>query len=111
MEAEDHVEGTGAAWIAPKNSGSVPGCNRASGTSPIKMEEHDADVTPGRDRTPRHCGRSRSSRVLIGVLWLFSLRWKLPPDFAPRGQQGLLDWLQLGVRIPPSTSMPALCRR
>ena len=27
------------------------------------------------------------SRMLIGVLWLFSLRWKLPPDFAPADRQ------------------------
>ena len=37
-------------------------------------------------------------RILIGVLWLFSLRWKLPPDFAPEVGQGLMDWLQLEVQ-------------
>ena len=40
------------------------------------------------------------SRMLIGVLWLFSLRWKLPPDFAPATGRGLLDWLQLEVQHP-----------
>ena len=40
------------------------------------------------------------SRVLIGVLWLFSLRWKLPPYFAPAAGRGLLDWLQLEVQHP-----------
>ncbi len=40
------------------------------------------------------------SRMLIGVLWLFSLRWKLPPDFAPAAGRGLLDWLQLEVQYP-----------
>ncbi|HSR34985.1 MAG TPA: DoxX family membrane protein [Anaerolineae bacterium] len=37
------------------------------------------------------------SRVLIGLLWLVSLRWKLPPDFAPATGKGLMDWLQLEV--------------
>lgn len=40
------------------------------------------------------------SRALIGILWLFSLRWKLPPDFAPTGGKGLLDWLQLEAQYP-----------
>jgi hypothetical protein len=38
------------------------------------------------------------SRILIGVLWLFSLRWKLPPDFAPAVGKGLMDWLELEVQ-------------
>ena len=38
--------------------------------------------------------------MLIGVLWLFSLRWKLPPDFAPAAGKGLMDWLQLEVQHP-----------
>lgn len=37
------------------------------------------------------------SRILIGILWLFSLRWKLPPSFAPATGRGLMDWLQLEV--------------
>jgi uncharacterized membrane protein YphA (DoxX/SURF4 family) len=41
-----------------------------------------------------------ASRILIGILWLFSLRWKLPPDFAPATGRGLLDWLQLEVQYP-----------
>jgi len=41
------------------------------------------------------------SRSLIGVMWLFSLRWKLPPDFVPpAGMKGLMDWLQLEVAHP-----------
>lgn len=40
------------------------------------------------------------SRILIGLLWLLSLRWKLPPDFAPASGRGLLDWLQLEVQHP-----------
>lgn len=39
-----------------------------------------------------------ASRILIGILWLFSLRWKLPPDFAPAAGRGLLDWFQLEVQ-------------
>ena len=40
------------------------------------------------------------SRMAIGVLWLFSLRWKLPPDFAPQSGRGLMDWLLLEVQYP-----------
>jgi thiosulfate dehydrogenase (quinone) large subunit len=39
-------------------------------------------------------------RIIIGGLWLFSLRWKLPPDFAPASGKGLMDWLQLEVQHP-----------
>lgn len=39
-------------------------------------------------------------RMLIGILWLFSLRWKLPPDFAPETGRGLMDWLLLEVQHP-----------
>jgi uncharacterized membrane protein YphA (DoxX/SURF4 family) len=42
-----------------------------------------------------------ASRSLIGVMWLMSLRWKLPPDFVPpAGMRGLMDWLQLEVAHP-----------
>ncbi len=37
------------------------------------------------------------SRILIGVLWLSSLRWKLPPDFRPDSGRGLREWLDLEV--------------
>jgi uncharacterized membrane protein YphA (DoxX/SURF4 family) len=37
------------------------------------------------------------ARPIIGLLWLFSLRWKLPPDFMPAEGRGLMDWLQLEV--------------
>ncbi len=37
------------------------------------------------------------ARPIIGLLWLFSLRWKLPPDFMPTDGRGLMDWLQLEV--------------
>ncbi len=40
------------------------------------------------------------SRILIGILWLFSLRWKLPPNFAPASGRGLMDWLLLEVQYP-----------
>lgn len=42
-----------------------------------------------------------AARTLIGLLWLISLRWKLPPDFTPPpGMRGLADWLQLEVAHP-----------
>lgn len=40
------------------------------------------------------------ARMIIGVLWLFSLRWKLPPDFDGGSQRGLRDWLELEVAHP-----------
>ena len=40
------------------------------------------------------------NRSLIGLLWLASLRWKLPPAFTPAEGRGLLDWLQLEVAYP-----------
>ena len=40
------------------------------------------------------------SRILIGILWLYSLRWKLPPVFAPSEGLGLMDWLLLEVQHP-----------
>ena len=41
------------------------------------------------------------ARIALGVLWLTSLRWKLPPDFdAPVGEIGLRGWLELEVENP-----------
>ena len=40
------------------------------------------------------------ARIIIGILWLFSLRWKLPPDFIPDEGRGLMDWLLLEVEHP-----------
>ena len=39
-----------------------------------------------------------AARLMIGILWLFSLRWKMPPDFMPATGQGLMDWLELEVQ-------------
>ncbi len=40
-------------------------------------------------------------RSLIGLLWLASLRWKLPPDFiAPAGTRSLLEWMHLEIAHP-----------
>jgi uncharacterized membrane protein YphA (DoxX/SURF4 family) len=38
--------------------------------------------------------------MLMGVLWLYSLRWKLPPDFAPQAGRGLMAWIQLEIQHP-----------
>jgi uncharacterized membrane protein YphA (DoxX/SURF4 family) len=40
------------------------------------------------------------NRSLIGLLWLASLRWKLPPGFVPAEGRGLMDWLVLEVTHP-----------
>lgn len=41
------------------------------------------------------------NRSLIGLLWLASLRWKLPPTFAaPEGHRSLLEWMNLQVAHP-----------
>ena len=39
-------------------------------------------------------------RSLIGLMWLMSLRWKLPPTFSPAEGRGLMDWLELEVAHP-----------
>ena len=39
-------------------------------------------------------------RMAIGLLWLLSLRWKLPPNFTPAEGRGLMDWLLLEVQHP-----------
>ena len=38
--------------------------------------------------------------MLIGLLWLGTLRWKLPPDFAPATGRGMLEWMQLEAQYP-----------
>lgn len=40
------------------------------------------------------------ARIMIGILWLYSLRWKLPPNFLPGEERGLMDWLELEVQYP-----------
>jgi len=40
------------------------------------------------------------TRTLIGLMWLLSLRWKLPPTFAPATGRGLMDWMELQVAHP-----------
>ncbi len=37
------------------------------------------------------------ARMLLGVLWLGTLRWKLPPDFDGGSERGLREWLELMV--------------
>ena len=37
------------------------------------------------------------ARMLLGLLWLGTLRWKLPPNFDGGSQRGLREWLDLEV--------------
>lgn len=37
------------------------------------------------------------ARILMGMLWLFALRWKLPPDFDGGDERSIADWLGLAV--------------
>lgn len=37
------------------------------------------------------------ARILMGLLWLFSLRWKLPPDFDGGSERSIEEWLLLEV--------------
>jgi uncharacterized membrane protein YphA (DoxX/SURF4 family) len=37
------------------------------------------------------------ARMLIGLLWLGSLRWKLPPDFDGGSERSLRSWLDLEI--------------
>ena len=51
------------------------------------------------ERTPRWT--FALGRIMLGVMWLVSLRWKLPPDFEPsEGTTGLREWLELAVENP-----------
>lgn len=40
------------------------------------------------------------ARMLLGLLWLGSLRWKLPPDFESSSETSLREWLELEVAHP-----------
>ena len=40
------------------------------------------------------------ARMAMGLLWLGSLRWKLPPDFDGNGETSLRTWLELEVEHP-----------
>jgi uncharacterized membrane protein YphA (DoxX/SURF4 family) len=40
------------------------------------------------------------ARMLMGLLWLGSLRWKLPPDFESSNETSLREWLELEVEHP-----------
>lgn len=40
------------------------------------------------------------ARILLGLMWLTSLRWKLPPDFEADGHTSLRGWLELMVEHP-----------
>lgn len=38
---------------------------------------------------------------MLGLMWLATLRWKLPPDFEPTGEiTGLREWLEMEVETP-----------
>ena len=40
-------------------------------------------------------------RIMLGLIWLSSLRWKLPPDFEPtEGVEGLRGYLEMQVENP-----------
>lgn len=42
-----------------------------------------------------------AGRIVLGLMWLASLRWKLPFDFAPTGDTtGLREWLEREVENP-----------
>lgn len=40
------------------------------------------------------------ARIAMGLLWLASLRWKLPPSFDGGSEPGLRHWLELEVEHP-----------
>lgn len=37
------------------------------------------------------------ARMALGVMWLWSLRWKLPPDFDGGTERSIEEWLNLAV--------------
>ncbi len=40
------------------------------------------------------------ARMAMGTLWLWSLRWKLPPDFDGGSHRSLREWLELEAAHP-----------
>jgi len=42
-----------------------------------------------------------AGRIMLGLMWLATLRWKLPPNFEPtEGTRGVKEWLELQVANP-----------
>ena len=39
-------------------------------------------------------------RLLVGLLWLWNVSWKMPPDFGEDKRTGLYFWTHLGLDFP-----------
>lgn len=58
-------------------------------------------TAPDADDVPRHqAGGMAALRVLLGLLWLYNLFWKVPPDFGEEAERGLYKFTAFAVEHP-----------
>jgi thiosulfate dehydrogenase [quinone] large subunit len=58
------------------------------------LQPNSPDRVVSRDRRfQRMAATLAALRILVGLIWLTSLVWKLPPGFGRDGQHGLNHWL------------------
>lgn len=56
---------------------------------------------PASDDAPRgSVGAATFLRVLLGLMWLYQVSWKVPPDFGAANGTGLFRWASLAVEHP-----------
>ncbi|MDI3424104.1 Rv1678 family membrane protein [Streptomyces luteolus] len=56
---------------------------------------------PATDDVPRgHAAAAVFLRVLLGLMWLYNVAWKRPPDFGERSDSGLYHFTSLAVSDP-----------
>lgn len=58
-------------------------------------------LAPATDDVPRsHAVGAASLRVLVGLLWLYNVAWKRPPDFGQDAGRGLFKFTRYAVDYP-----------
>lgn len=58
-------------------------------------------LAPATDEVPRgHAIASAFLRVLLGLMWLYNVAWKRPPDFGRDGDSGLFKFTSYAVSDP-----------
>jgi hypothetical protein len=58
-------------------------------------------LAPATDDVPRHQAVGATFlRVLLGMLWLWNVNWKVPPDFGEEGMRGLYKFTAYAVSDP-----------
>ncbi|MGL5863940.1 MAG: hypothetical protein ACRCY9_22080, partial [Phycicoccus sp.] len=58
-------------------------------------------LAPATEAVPRHQSLTASGlRVLLGLLWLWNVNWKRPPDFGQDAGRGLWKFTEFAVSHP-----------